>query len=91
MKTFACVAYSFVEKQFRKKLDQNSKRGIFLGTSENSKVYLIGIESEGKLKAEKSRNVSCDESNFFFEKKIESDEEERVGDVVFLEKFSKIY
>ena len=83
MKTFGCVAYSFVEKQFRKKLDKNSKRGIFLGTSENIKAFLIGIESEGKLKVQKSRNVSFDESKFYFEKKIESDEGERVGDVVF--------
>ena len=79
VKTFGCVAYSFVEKQFRK----NSRRGIFLGTSENSKAYLIGIESEGKLKMQKTRNVSFDESKFYFEKKIESDEGERVGDVVF--------
>ena len=60
MKTFECVAYSTVEKQFRKKLDKNSRRGIFLGTSEISKAHLIGIESEGKLKVQKSRNVSFD-------------------------------
>ena len=83
VETFGCVAYSIVEKQFRKKLDKNSKRGIFLGISENSKAYLIGIESEGKLKRQKSRNVSFDESKFYFEKKIESDEGERAGDVVF--------
>ena len=83
VKTFGCVAYSFVEKQFRKKLDKNSRRGIFLGTSENSKAYLIGIQSEGKLKVQKTRNVSFDESKFYFEKKIEIDEGERVGDVVF--------
>ena len=46
VKIFGCVAYSFVEKQFRKKLDKNSKSKIFLGTLENSKAYLIGIESE---------------------------------------------
>ena len=83
VKTFLCVAYSFVEKQLRKKLDKNSRRGIFLGTSENSKAYLIRIESEGKFKVQKSRNVSFDESKFYFEKKIENDEGERVGDVVF--------
>ena len=60
VKTFGCVAYSYVEKQFRKKLDKNSRRRIFLGTSENSKAHLIGIESEGKLKVQKSRNVSFD-------------------------------
>ena len=72
-----------MEKQFRKKLDKNSKRGIFLGTSENSKAYLMGIESGGKLKVQKSKNVSFDEAKFYFEKKIESDEVERVDDVVF--------
>ena len=77
VKTFGC------EKQFRKKLDRNFKRGFFLTTSEKSKAYLIGIESEGKLKEQKSRNVSFDESKFYFEKKIENDEGERVGDVVF--------
>ena len=54
VKTFEYVAYRFVEKQFRKKLDQNSRRGIFLGTLENNKAYLIGIENEGKLKVQKS-------------------------------------
>ena len=34
-------------------------------------------------KGQKSRNVTFDESKFYFEKKIESDEGERVGDVVF--------
>ena len=42
---------------------------------------------------QKSRNVSFDESKFYFEKKIGSDEGERVGDVVFfgevLEKIPK--
>ena len=83
VKTCGCVAYSFVEKQFRKKLDKNSRRGIFLWTSENCKAYLIGIESEGKLKVQKSRKDSFDESKFYFVKKIESDEGERVGDVVW--------
>ena len=82
MKTFECV-YSFVEKRFRKKTRKNSKRGIFLGTSEISKAYLIGIENEGELKVQKSRNVNFDECKFYFEKKIESDEDEKVGDVVF--------
>ena len=66
-----------------KRLEKNSKRGIFLGTSEISKTYLIGIENEGELKVQKSRNVNFDECKFYFEKKIESDEDEKVGDVVF--------
>ena len=41
---------------------------------------------------QKSRNLSFDESKFYFEKKIESDEEEKVGDEVFFgEKFLRIY
>ena len=55
---------------------------------ESSKAYLIGIESEEKLKVQKSRNVIFDKFKFFFEKKIESDKGE--VDVVFFEKFSKI-
>ena len=63
VKTFGCVAYSVAVKRFRKKIDKNCKSGIFLRTSESSKGYLIGIENEGKLKVQKSRNISFDESN----------------------------
>ena len=31
VKTFGCVAYSFVEEQFREKLDKNSRREFFRG------------------------------------------------------------
>ena len=41
VKVFGRVAYSFVQKQFRKKPDKNSIRGIFLGTSEKSKANMI--------------------------------------------------
>ena len=44
---------------------------------------MIVIKSQGTLKVQKSRNVSFDESKFYFEKKIERDEGERVGDVIF--------
>ena len=72
VKIFGCEAYRFVEKQFCKKLDKISKRGhrkMSLGTSKNSKVYMIGIENEGKLKVQTSRNVSFDRSKFYFGKK----------------------
>ena len=36
---------------------------------------------------QKSRNVSFDESKFYFENKIDSDEEEKVGDIAFFGKF----
>ena len=91
VKTFGCVAYSFVENQFRKNLDKISKRGIFLGTLENSQAYLIGIKSEGKLKVQKSRNVSFDKSKFSFEKILESDEWDCRWHSVFWRKSQNIY
>ena len=55
VKLFCCVAFMHIEKQFRKKLDQTSKKEIFLGNSDNSKCYLIGFEDEkGELKIRKS-------------------------------------
>ena len=56
---------------------------------EKKEAYLIGVEDVGKLKMQKPRNVSFDKSKFYFEKKIESDQGEKLGDLVFLEKFSK--
>ena len=41
---FGFAAFMHIEKPFRKKLDQTSKKGIFLGNSDNSKCYLIGFE-----------------------------------------------
>ena len=78
-----------MQKSVSQKTRQISKWGIFLGTSEKSKAYLIGIESDGKLKAQKSRNVIFDEFKLYFEKKIESDEGEIVGNVVFVEEVLK--
>ena len=37
---FGCVAYSLVEKQFRNKIDKNSKMGIFCWTSEKVKILI---------------------------------------------------
>ena len=53
-----------------KKLDQTSKKGNFVGNSDNSKYYLVGFEDEkGKLKIQKSRNVSFNENEFYFKHK----------------------
>ena len=69
---FGCVAYSLVEKQFRKKIDKSSKMGIFCWTSEKKNFHLI----EKKIKLQKSGSVSLDETKFYIEKKIKSEEEE---------------
>ena len=63
IKLFGCVAFMHIEKPFRKKLDQTSKKGIFLGNSDNSKCYLIGVEDEkGELDVRKSGNVRFNEN-----------------------------
>ena len=52
---FGCVAFMLIEKPFRKKLDQTSKKRIFLGNSDNSKCFLIVFEDgKGELKVRKS-------------------------------------
>ena len=51
VKLFGCVSFMHIKKQFRKKLDQTSKKAIFLGNSDNNKCYLVGFENEkGELK-----------------------------------------
>ena len=69
-KLFGCVAFLHIEKQLRKKLDQTSKKGIFLGNSDNSKCYKIGFEDEKRgLKIRNSRNIRFNENEFYFEQK----------------------
>ena len=50
LKVFGCVAYPFIEKQFRNKIDRKKKKGIFLGHALNSKSFLIGIENDRGVK-----------------------------------------
>ena len=70
VKLFGCVAFMHIGKQFRKKLDQTSKRRTFLWNSDNSKCYLIGFEDEkGKLQIPKSQNVRFKENEFYFKQK----------------------
>lgn len=41
MRIFGCVAYAHVPNNLRKKLDDKSKKCIFLGYGEQSKAYLL--------------------------------------------------
>ena len=67
MKVFGCVAYPFIEKQFRNKIDRKAKKGIFLGHALNNRSFLIGIENDrGELKVRKTRNARFDENNYNF-------------------------
>ena len=53
MKVFGCVAYPFIEKQFRNKIDRKAKKEIFLGHALDSRSFLIGIENDsGELKVQ---------------------------------------
>ena len=58
LKSFGCVAYNFVKKQFRKKLDKNSEENFLGDIRQQKQACLIGIENKGKLKMKKYRNVS---------------------------------
>ena len=58
MKLFGCIAYSFIEKQFRNKIDRKAKKGIFLGHALD-RSFLIGIENDrGELKVQKTSITS---------------------------------
>ena len=48
VKVFGYRAFSYIEKQFREKLDHRAQEGIFLGFSNNSKKFVIGIPVEQK-------------------------------------------
>ena len=44
-KVFGCSAFVQVEKSFQGKIDRTSQKGKFLGSSDNSKTYLVGISN----------------------------------------------
>ena len=66
VKVFGCKAFSYIEKQFRVKLDHRAQEGIFLGFSNNSKTFIIGIPVEqGNYKITKTRNAKFHEDVMF--------------------------
>ena len=57
-----CKVYTCIEKQFRTKFDSTAREGLFLGFSDNSKTYIIGIDKgDGSLKTIKTRSAKFDE------------------------------
>ena len=54
IKVLVFVAYLFIEKQFRNKIDRKAKKGIFLGLALDSRSFLIGIENDRG-----SKNKEC--------------------------------
>ena len=70
IKVFGCSTFVHVEKSFRGKIDRTSQKGIFLGSSDNSKTYLIGIRNDtGVFKVRKSLIVTFNENEMFIEVK----------------------
>ena len=66
VKVFGCKAFSYIEKQFRGKHDHRAQEGIFLGFSNNSKTFIIGIPVEqGNFKITKTRNAKFQEDVMF--------------------------
>ena len=66
LKVFGCKVYAFIEKQFRTKFDSTAREGVFLGFSDNSKTYIIGIDKgDGTLKTIKTRSAKFDEEVYF--------------------------
>ena len=75
IKVFGCSVFVHVEKSFHRKIDRTSYKGIFLGSSDNSKTYLIGIRNDKEVfKVKKSRNVTCNENKMFIEVKEKKEE-----------------
>ena len=75
IKVFGCSAFVHVEKNFRGKIDRTSQKGIFLGSSDNSKTYLVGTPNDkGIFKVRKSRNVTFNENEMFIEVKEKKEE-----------------
>ena len=89
MKVFGCVAYPFIEKQFRNKIDRKAKKGILLGHARDSRSFLIGTENDrGELKVHKTRNASLDENNYYFgvneQANLEHEVNKEMSEIVFL-------
>ena len=57
---------TFIEKQFRTKFDSKAREGVFLGFSDNSKTFIIGIDKgDGTLRTIKTRSAKFDEEKYF--------------------------
>lgn len=56
LKVFGCMAYAYVPKELRKKMDPKSKKHYFVGYREESKGYWLADPSNGG-KIVKSRDV----------------------------------
>ena len=89
IKVFGCIAYPFIEKQFRNKIDRKAKKGIFLGHAIDSRSFLIGIENDrSELNVQKTRNARFDENKYYFgvneQANLEHEVNKEMSEIVFL-------
>ena len=49
LRIFGCIAYSYVPKEKRTKLDPPAKKGVFVGYSEASKAFQIYIPAQRRV------------------------------------------
>ena len=89
VKVFGCVAYPFIEKQPRNKIDRKAKKAIFLGHALDSRSFRIGIENDrGDIKLQKTRNARFDENKYYFgvneQANLEHETNKEMSEIVFL-------
>ena len=66
LRTFGCTCFLYEEE--KKKLDARATKGVFLGYSTNSKVYIVAVpDCNGALREYASRSVTFDEDSMFFQ------------------------
>ena len=49
LRIFGCIAYSYVPKEKRTKLEPTAEKGIFVGYSETSKAFWIYIHAQRRV------------------------------------------
>ena len=60
---FGCIAYSYVPKEKRTKLEPTAEKGIFVGYSETSKAFRVYIPASRKVVVR--RDVRFEEDRAF--------------------------
>jgi transposase InsO family protein len=66
MRDFGCRAFVLKPKEIRKKLDDRSFNGIFVGYAADSKAWRVLVDEGGRLKLHISRDVVFDEEEMGF-------------------------
>ena len=63
LRIFGCIAYSYVPKEKRTKLEPTAEKGVFVGYSETSKAFRIYIPTQRRVVVR--RDVKFEEDRAF--------------------------